>query len=75
MTGCAGYTLAKGGQLSFKANGEKEKGMVHLTERRIWRTRQVHTTEYLGKMDFGHTLIRVNTIGINNEAVGGTDKY
>ena len=62
MTECAGYTPGKGGQLSFKENGEKEKGMVHLTERRVWRTRQVHTAEYRGKMDFCHTLIRVNTI-------------
>jgi hypothetical protein len=50
----------KGGQLS--KNGRKEKGMVHLTERRAGRTRWVHTVEYWGKMDFCHTLVRVNTI-------------
>ena len=50
MTGCAGYTLGKGGQLI--ENEGKEKGMVHLTERRAWRTRQVHTAEYRGKTDF-----------------------
>jgi len=32
-------------------NGGKEKGMVHLTERRAWRTRWGHTEEYQGKMD------------------------
>jgi len=50
MTGCAGYTLGKGGQ--FDKNGGKEKGMVHLTGRRAWRTRRVHTAEYQGKTDF-----------------------
>jgi hypothetical protein len=60
MMGCAGYTLGKGGQL--RKNRGKEKGMVHLTERRVWRTRQVHTAEYRGKMEFCHTLGRVNTI-------------
>ena len=49
MMGCAGYTLGKGGQLM--KNSGKEKGMIHLTERRDWWTRRVHTVEYRGKTD------------------------
>ena len=32
-------------------NEGKEKRMVHLTERRAWRTRWCHTAEYRGKTD------------------------
>jgi len=32
-------------------SGGEEKGMVHLTGRRAWRTRWGHTVEYRGKMD------------------------
>ena len=64
MTGCAGYSLGRGANefRRFFVNGGKGKGMVHLTERRTWRTRRVHTAEYWGKMEICHTLIRVNTI-------------
>jgi len=38
-----------GGAVGWRINGGKEKGMVHLTERRAWRTRQGHTAGYRGK--------------------------
>jgi len=53
MMECADYSLETGGNEDIM--GGKDKGMGHLTKRRLWWTGQVHTMEYQGKMELCHT--------------------